>query len=367
MKTPIILFLVVALLLSADESTAAITQQQLLKGFTVTPDPTANDFQPILSDSTGNFSLSFLRVNQHQLALAIVHVPSGVPLWQAGRAGFLARWGKPTKLIFNGSLVIMDSKSGVFWSTNTDGDRVVLTGDPNLQVFKGQNPRNPLWQSFDFPSDTLVENQTFTSAMSLVSSNGLYTMRLGPDFIGLYAKFYPGGSGDANQIYFKHGALEAKASIVKGQGPILARISSDGFLGMYQKGSVPVDIQTFNSYQRSVPRPRRVRIEPDGNLKGYYWSGSRWALDYQLIAEPCELPSLCGPYGLCTPENGCSCLENRTRTGAKECYPNRTGPEDLCGKKGSKYRVLRRTGVELPFKDLMISTETASYEECEKS
>ncbi|KAJ8451208.1 hypothetical protein Cgig2_013980 [Carnegiea gigantea] len=364
---PVLLFLLVACL-SADQSTAVA--QQLLQGFVATPDPTAEDFQPILTDSTGNFSLSFLRVNQHQLALAIVHVPSGVPLWQAGRVGQLARWGKPTQLIFNGSLVITDSRSGVFWSTKTDGDRVVLTSEPNLQILKGHDARNSLastlWQSFDFPSDTLVENQNFSSAMRLVSSNGLYAMRLGPDFIGLYAKFMPGGL-DEVQIYYRHRALEAKAQIIEGHGPILVRISSDGFLGMYQNTSVPADIQTFNSYQRPVPGPRRVRIESDGNLKGYYWSGSSWALDYQLIAETCDLPSPCGPYGLCTPGEGCSCLDNRTQIHTSGCYPSQTEPGDLCEGKRSKSRVLRRTGVELPFKDLMLSTETASYEECEKA
>ncbi|KAK9723859.1 hypothetical protein RND81_05G030600 [Saponaria officinalis] len=204
--------------------------------------------------------------------------------------------------------------------------------------------------------------------MSLMSLNGLYTMRLGFDFIGLYAKFKPNGSGtDLGQIYFKHRALEAKAQIVPGHGPITVRISSDGFMGMYQNGSVPADVQSFNSYQRTVPGPRRVRIESDGNLKGYYWSGSSWNLDYVAIPEPCELPNPCGPYGLCTPGDGCSCLDNRTQTRPGQCHPPRLGSSDLCGEKVNKYSEIRRTGVELPFKELMGYTQTTSYEQCENS
>lgn len=210
-----------------------------------------------------------------------------------------------------------------------------------------------------------MENQNFSSTMKLVSSNVLYTMRLGPDFIGLYAKFKSGS--DLGQIYYKHRALQAKADIIEGHGPILVRISSDGFLGMYQNSSVPADVQSFNSYERSVSGPRRVRIEQDGNLKGYYWSGSKWVLDYQAIPDACGLPSPCGPYGLCWAGDGCSCLDNQTHARPGECYPTRPNMGDLCGVKGSKYRVLRRTGVELPFKELMEPTKTASYEQCEKA
>ncbi|XP_074317851.1 PAN domain-containing protein At5g03700 [Silene latifolia] len=355
------------------ESTASFPAQKLIIGFTATPNPKPTTFQPILFDSSRNFSLGFLRVNQDQLALAIVHVPSGESFWQPNSVG-LAQWGKHTQLFFNGSLVFTDPKSGVFWSSNnSDGDHVVLTSATNLQILNG-NSNSIVWQSFDFPSDTLVENQNFTSAMSLISSNGLYTMRLGFDFIGLYAKFKPDGSG-SDQIYFKHGALQAKAQIVPGHGPIVVRISSDGFMGMYQNSSVPADVNSFNSYQRTVPGPRRVRIESDGNLKGYYWSGSSWNLDYVAIPEPCELPSPCGPYGLCTPGAGCSCLDNQTQTQAQaqtkshKCPGSRyeSEPGDLCSKVNNKYRELRRTGVELPYKELMMYTKTESYESCQKS
>ena len=108
--------------------------------------------------------------------------------------------------------------------------------------------------------------------MTLVSSNGLYSVRLGPDYIGLYAKF--NGEHEPDQIYLRHKALEAKAEVIEGQGPIYIILSSDGYLGMYQNGSVPVDVQSFGTFQQTRSGARLVRIEPDGNLKGYYWTGS---------------------------------------------------------------------------------------------
>ena len=278
----------------------------------------------------------------------------------------LAKWSESTQLLFNGSLVISDPHTKVFWSTGTNGDRVLLLNTSNLQIQNLDQSPTVLWQSFDFPTDTLVENQNFTVNMSLVSSNGLYSMQLGEDFIGLYENF----EEDIKQIYWKHGALEAKAEIVEGQGPIYIRLDPGGFLGMYQIGSTPVDVEAFYSFQHPVPGFRRLRLEPDGNLKGYYWTGTNWVLDYQAIKDECELPGSCGSYGLCRPGSGCSCIDNSTEYNSAaggECLPPETG--NLCSRiEGqSKFRVLRREGIELPNKELMGYETTSSLEQCEIS
>lgn len=343
---------------------SSLTTQVLLKGFSATPAPSISSFQPLLSDSSGNYSLSFLRVDRNQLALAVIHVPSAEPVWLANMTR-LPRWSALTRISFNGSLVIADPHSRVFWSSNTDGDRVWLSNISNLQI-ETREPRSVVWQSFEFPSDTLMENQNFTSAMVLVSSNGFYSMRLGSDFIGLYAKFKQ--DSESGQIYLKHKALEAKADVIEGQGPIYAILNPDGFLGMYQNGSTPVDVQAFNSFQQAGSGNRRIRLEDDGNLKGYYWTGSSWLLDYQAISDHCELPSSCGLYGLCQPGKGCSCLDNRTDyTSGGRCVSTDNDSGDFCSMVNHKNRVLRKTGVELPYKELMGYEKMDSLAQCESA
>jgi len=116
-------------------TTLSTAQELLQAGFKATPNPKISTFQPLLNDSTGNFSLAFLRVNKTQLALAVLHVPSSEPLWLANPTD-LASWSDHTQLFFNGSLVISDPHSRVFWSTPTNGDLVVLLNSSNLQVQK---------------------------------------------------------------------------------------------------------------------------------------------------------------------------------------------------------------------------------------
>ncbi|KAJ4971230.1 hypothetical protein NE237_004329 [Protea cynaroides] len=337
------------------------TTQELLRGFTATPDSSVSSFQPLHTHPNGTFSLGFLRNGSSQLALAIVHVPSSIPVWLANPTRWLL-WSKSTELFFNGSLVLSDPHSGVLWSTHTDGDRLLILNDGNLQIQKLDGSGSVLWQSFDFPSDTLLENQNFTVNMSLVSSNGLYSMRLGDNFIGLYAEFKTG----LDQIYWRHRALEEKSKIVGGNGCIYARISQNGFLGMYQMKAL-VDVQAFNTFQKPISGIRRVRLESDGNLRGYYWDGSKWDSDFQAIKDECELPNACGSYGLCLPGGGCGCLDNRTEYNSGGCFPPESG--DFCNFRGkedaNKYWVLRRTGVELPYKELMGFEKMGSLEECE--
>ncbi|WCJ34369.1 D-mannose binding lectin protein with Apple-like carbohydrate-binding domain [Euphorbia peplus] len=346
--------------------TSTCQSQELLNGFRATPNPSISKFQSLLTDPTGNFSLGFLRINQVQLALSVVHYPSLELLWKANQT-VLPRWSDRTELTFNGSLVISDPISGVFWSSDTQGDKVVLLNTSNLQIIKVQSLPLVVWQSFDSPQNTLVQTQNLTSAMSLKSSNGLYSLRLGEDFMALYAKFEGQNSG---QIYWKRDPLEARAVITEGKGPLLARVDPNGFLGMYQSEKAPVDIQAFRSYNLPLTRFLILRIESDGNLKGYFWNGSDWVLDYQAISDICELPNPCGSYSLCKPGSGCSCLDNRTDFSSGKCSlaVEELGSSGLCSNQtqlDNSFWVLRKEGIDLPFKELMRYKMAPSQGQCE--
>ncbi|XP_076884576.1 PAN domain-containing protein At5g03700-like [Bidens hawaiensis] len=361
--TRIYMFIILLTFLTHPITAIAVTQE-LVKGFTATPDSSVTLFQPLLSDKVGNYSLGFLRVDRTQLVVVIIHVPSQERLWTVGK-GLVTRWSSKTRLSFNGSLVISNERSGALWSSHTDGDRVRLLGTSNLLIEKVGDTSLILWQSFDFPDNTLMEGQNFTSAMTLVSSNGLYSMKLGSDFIGFYAKFV--ANSDPGHLYFQHDPMEAKARIIEGGGPIRVVVSPDGFLGMYQNDTAPVDVQPFTSFQQPGTGNRRVRLEPDGNLIGYYWTRSSWLVDFKQVADSCDLPSSCGPYGLCQRGKGCSCLDPRISytSGRSENKETIIGSDDdLCQKKS---RVIRRIGVELPNKEIMAYTIMSSLEKCERA
>ncbi|XP_020577742.1 PAN domain-containing protein At5g03700 [Phalaenopsis equestris] len=338
-------------------SAAAAPALELNRGFRANFDLSSGSFQPLLSDPTGIFSFGFLRINSSNLDLAVVHLPSNQSVWRAMAAqpGELSR---SASLYFNGSLVFSDRETGVLWSSPAvSGDRVVLLNSSNLQIRKIAEPIVVLWQSFDFPSDTIVQNQNFTSNAALFSSNQRYSMRLGSNYLGLFMEF---GGGVDEPMYWKRTALEAKNQIVAGDGPIYALLSPLGFLGLYQKENAPVDELSFDSFARGITGFRRLTLEADGNLRGYYWNGTIWVSDYKAISMLCELPSACGAYGLCSAEEKtCSCIDSRS----EGCLEADSG--NLCGSGNDDFWVLRRKGVDLANKELLGFIKVKSLNECE--
>ncbi|CAL0326760.1 unnamed protein product [Lupinus luteus] len=360
------ILLILYLTFSFSSSSSSSTPQHIHRGFSLSPNPKTTSFQPFLTDPTANFSLGFLRRNHNHLVLAILHVSSSQPFWLANPTHF-ASWSHSTRVSFNGTLLLSDPTANLFWSTASNGGDTLLLRNTSNLVITTQNNGTRLWQSFDIPTNTLVQDQNFTTAMSLVSPNGLYSLKLGNDFMGLYVNHaVKSGKPLKRLMYWKRTALEAKAEIEEGQGPIYARVNTAGYLGMYQTSSKPVDVQKFNTFQQTSSF-LMVRLEHDGNLRGYYWTGSSWVVNYEAISETCNLPNPCGSYGLCTPGgSGCECLDNRTRFESGGCSSgNDDNDDDLCMNSRDSYFVLRRSGVEPPNKELLRYLTTLSLEECE--
>ncbi|XP_020253848.1 LOW QUALITY PROTEIN: PAN domain-containing protein At5g03700-like, partial [Asparagus officinalis] len=210
-------------------------------------------------------------------------------------------WSPSASLSFNGSSLLLSdpTERSLLWSATItrpnnvteDGYNLVLLNSSNLQII-GKTHQQILWQSFDFPSDTIVEHQNLTSKSTLFSADRRFSSRLGPTYLALYIQNLG--------MYWKRTALQAKARIDFAQGPIYARLDPTGFLGLYQNETAIVDVVSFDTFNAGVKKTlRRLTLEPDGNLKAYYWSGSNWVSDFAAISQTCDLPAACGPYGLC--------------------------------------------------------------------
>jgi hypothetical protein len=194
---------------------------ELRRGFSATHDPSNSHSQPVLADPTGTFALGFLRVNSStMLDLAILHQPSSLPLWRATPAP----WSGAATLSFDDAGLVLT-------------DRAVLLNTSNLQIQNGSG--GVAWQSFDHPSETIVQGQNFTSAAALRSFDRRFAMRLGTNYFALYIEPPSSRGGVAATMYFRHTAMEAKAQIVAGAAPTYARVEPDGFLDMYQKEAHP--------------------------------------------------------------------------------------------------------------------------------
>nr|GEV86033.1 putative receptor protein kinase ZmPK1 [Tanacetum cinerariifolium] len=218
----------------------------------------------ILVSPNGLFTAGFHRVGENAYGFAVwfseqvATTGSRTVVWMANRDEPVN--GKRSKLSLekDGNLVLVDAGRRVIWSTNTKSTsplvQLQLNNTGNLVLHElGQ----PIWQSFDHPTDTLLPNQPFTKNTQLVSSR-----------------------------------------------------SPSNYSSGYYHGFKIV------SADYGTVRDRIMKIDTDGNLRLYslvaHESGMKWEIQWQAVSHSCKIHGTCGPNSVCTysPKKfrKCSCL-----------------------------------------------------------
>lgn len=116
----------------------------------------------------------FIPLDVSLVVLVITHLSSNKVVWAAnGDVGLLIR--NTDRFVFDhsGNAYLEGKNNGTVWSTNTTGQKVrsmELLDSGNLVLHSGENGRTvPVWQSFSYPTDTLLEGQAFVEGMRLKS------------------------------------------------------------------------------------------------------------------------------------------------------------------------------------------------------
>ncbi|XP_028799521.1 putative receptor protein kinase ZmPK1 [Neltuma alba] len=129
----------------------------------------------VIKSRNGNFTAGFYDVGENAFVFAIWFTEPGgqnlTVIWMANRDVLVNGKGSTLTLRSNGNLVLNDAGQVDVWSTNTTSltpPQFILKDDGNLILL--EDPNHVVWQSFDFPTDTLVPGQRLTRHASLVSS-----------------------------------------------------------------------------------------------------------------------------------------------------------------------------------------------------
>nr|GME08295.1 G-type lectin S-receptor-like serine/threonine-protein kinase At4g27290 isoform X2 [Ipomoea batatas] len=237
-----------------------------------------------------------------------------------------------TLKILNGNLVLVNVTGGLLWSTNaaTSGTsnsslRATLLNTGNLVLIDGNSTdeAQPLWQSFDHPTDTTMagakfgynkltgEKQTLRSWKSPEDpSPGLYSLAMDPQ-IWQFAATWNGTdrywtSGPANGSLFK---------LVPEMRPN----------PIYNFTFVNNANQTFFVYEFFNPDAviSRFVLDISGQLRHYTWldSSKAWNILFLKPEKQCDVPAVCGPFGMCNDNSTsllCDCLPGFRRKSDKD-------------------------------------------------
>ncbi|KEH38797.1 putative protein kinase RLK-Pelle-SD-2b family [Medicago truncatula] len=249
-----------------------------------------------------NFVFGFVTtVNDNtKFLLAIVHMASSIVLWTANRA-------LPVSNVDN---FVFDKKGNaylqrngtVIWSTNTISKTMELQDTGNLVLLGNDDNNTVIWQSFSYPTDTLMPSQDFKEGMKLTSepsSNNLtYVLEIKSGDVVLSAGF------KTPQTYWTMQNDNRKTINKNGDVVAFANLSDNSWRFYDNNKSLLWQFIVSDIHASWIAVLGKDGVITFSNLNG---TGSNSDASLRIPRDPCGTPEPCDPYGICSNNRMCSC------------------------------------------------------------
>eukprot|EP01018_Ginkgo_biloba_P033208 Gb_05527 [translate_table: standard] len=231
-------------------------------------------------------------------------------VWTANRDDPVGE-GSTLELTEAGDLILFDSHRNQKWSADksTLGSvaKAAMLDSGNFVLLNASS--QPVWQSFDSPTDTLLPGQTLKRNSTMFSraspqnySTGRFVLHLEEDG---NLVLYPADRPDKSDgIYWS-----SNTQSTSGDNPLMFDESGRLLLANGNE-TIPI-LNTGYAGDESVYH--RVTLDFDGVLREYEHERdveSSWSTYGKALQDPCRVKSLCGMNGYCTLQSGetvCKC------------------------------------------------------------
>lgn len=243
-------------------------------------------------------------------------------------------------------MVLFDNETAI-WASNTSHAGVevaVFSESGNFVLYNRAN--YPVWQSFLYPSDTLLPNQPLSVSLELTTSKspssqgGYYTLKMlqQPTSLSLALTY---NLPKSNYSYW--------------QGPFISNVTGNVVAVLDEAGSFGIEYvnssngavyvykndgdngglsRISNNPSKRLSVFRRLVLESNGNLRLYRWdndvNGShQWVPEWAAVSNPCNIAGICG-NGICNLDKrktnaSCTCLPGTSKMGRDgHCFENST-------------------------------------------
>ncbi|KAL2331509.1 hypothetical protein Fmac_019090 [Flemingia macrophylla] len=280
-----------------------------------------NDGQILVSDGE-TYALGFFSPGNSKnryVGIWYNKIPTQTVVWVANRNNPLTDSSGVLKLNETGVLLLLNHKKTVIWSSNTTRSahnpvaKLLDTG--NLIVQDGNNnndSKDSLWQSFDYPVDTILPGQKFgrnliTGLNRYMSSwnssddpsQGKYRYQI--DISGYPQIVLREGSVKRYRFGSWNGVQFSGVPQLKQNDVTRFRFISDGE-------------ELYFRFEHSVKSViHRMVLTTDGYIQGSYWNNAenKWSLHATLPVDDCDNYDKCGAYAICniTSIPPCNCLD----------------------------------------------------------
>ncbi|XP_022968973.1 G-type lectin S-receptor-like serine/threonine-protein kinase At2g19130 [Cucurbita maxima] len=268
------------------------------------------------------FRLGFFRPgkatsSKHYIGIWYNKVSDQTVVWVANRDAPISDPSASALKFSNGNLVLLNESRIPVWSTNISSTplgslRATIQDDGNFVLKNGPNSSKPLWQSFDFPTDTwlpgskLGRNDTTKQTQSLTAwknpedpGSGLFSLELDPNGTSAYFIMW-----NRTRQYWSSGPwVDNMFSLVPEMR--LNYLYNFSFVTANNESYF-----TYSMYNASVIS--RFVMDVSGQAKQFTWleSSKQWNLFWGQPRQQCEVYALCGAFGSCTENSSpiCSCV-----------------------------------------------------------
>ncbi|XP_071704355.1 G-type lectin S-receptor-like serine/threonine-protein kinase SD2-5 [Rutidosis leptorrhynchoides] len=231
----------------------------------------------------------------------IFHIVSRRIIWSANR---LSPVSNSDNFVFgNDGNAYIERNGEVVWTTNTSGTHVSsmqLLDSGNL-VLVGSN-RSFVWQSFSYPTNTLMPNQELGVAMKLVSNfrnNLSFSLEIKSGDSILSAGFRN------PQPYWAMGKDKRKIINKNGGGLVSAVI--DGNLWRFYDNQSKVFLWQFVFADGVDGNATWAAVLDDDSFVRFYNLDGKITGNLEIPGDSCSTPSSCSPYLVCRNGNTCQC------------------------------------------------------------
>lgn len=293
--------------------------ERLIAVDTITPARSINDSQTIVSPGQ-KFELGFFKIGNpsgQYLGIWYKNLPIRTFVWVGNRESPLINSSGLLKLGDDGRLAIVNESGSVIWSSNSSRTakmpvaQLLDTGNFVVKDAGDDNDESYIWQSFDYPSDTLLPgmklgwntktglNRYLTSWNSSDDpSPGEYTYSVDPRGLP--------------QLVLRKGPVELFRS-----GPWYGTQFSGVPVLQVNPVFTPIFVsnadEVYYTYNITANIPSRFMLSQSGSVQHLSWNDrhSNWYVLFTVQEDRCDNYGLCGSYGICNINKSpnCDCLK----------------------------------------------------------
>nr|KYP61784.1 Putative receptor protein kinase ZmPK1 [Cajanus cajan] len=253
--------------------------------------------------------------------------------------------------------IYSEGNGGAAASANMQDDGNFVMRDNNFKS---------VWESFMFPADTILPNQT------LPSNNILYSKGKGASNYSR-GNFMLQMQNDGNLVLKAYQWSDPAYWYTSTGGNVSLVFNATSALMYLVSGS-----RNIYSLHNNTPTPvndyyHRATIDENGNFQQYAYhkrNGTGWKRVWRAVEDPCRVNAVCGAYGLCTSSDNestkCECIPGYIPLDhedvSKGCHP--PAVINYCAETNFKLQVFEDT--DFQFDTSFVHITDVDWEGCKK-